>query len=78
MKLNSDTHTHVEVGGDNGVELVECVETQGEHQSNLPQEQREMVSSLEASRDQVRPAEPREVERVNDANGSMQSLGGGG
>jgi len=76
MKLNRDTHTHVEVGGDNGVELVECVETQGEHQSNVPQEQRETVCSLEVDCDQVSPVGPCEVERVHDVNGYMQSLGG--
>ena len=51
--------------------------TRFEHQVNLPQEQREMVSSLEEDRDQMGPVEPYEVERVNDANGSMQSLRGG-
>ena len=73
-----DGQTQVEIGGDNGVELVECVGTQCEHRINLPQEQGEMVSSLEADRDQMGPLEPYEVERVSDANGSMQSLGGGG
>ena len=57
---------------------MECVETQGEHQSNLPQEQRAMVSSIEAHCDQMGPVEPYEVERANDVNGSTQSLGGGG
>ena len=35
-----------------------------------------MVGSLEADCDQVGPVGPNEVERVSDANGSMQSLGG--
>jgi len=62
--------------GDNEVELVECVETRCEHQDSLPQEQREMVGSLEADRDQVSPVKPYEVERVSDVNGYTQSLGG--
>ena len=37
-----------------------------------------MVSSLEADHDQMGPIEPYEVERVNDANRSIQSLGRGG
>ena len=70
-------HTQVELVRDNGVELVECIGTQFEHQVNLPQEQRETVCSLEVECDQVSPVGPCEVERVSDANGSMQSLGGG-
>ena len=72
-----EEHPQVEVGGTNEVEHGECFVTRFEHQVNLPQEQTEMVSSLEADRDQMGPVEPYEVERVNDANGSMQSLGGG-
>ena len=54
--------------GDNEVEHRECFVTRCEHQSNLPQEQREMVGSLEADRDQVSPVEPCEVDRVYGAN----------
>ena len=53
-----DEHTHIELGRDNGVELVECLVTRFEHQVNLPQEQGEMVSSLEADRDQMSPVGP--------------------
>ena len=56
-------HTHVELVRDNGGELMECVGTQCEHRINLPQEQGEMVSSLEADRNQVSPVGPCEVER---------------
>ena len=73
-----DKHTQVEIGRDNGVELVECLVTRFEHQVNLPQEQWETVCSLEVDCDQVSPVGPSEVERVHDVEGSMQSLGGGG
>jgi len=69
-------HTHIELGRDNGVELVECFVTRCEHQDSLLQGQREMVGSLEVDCDQVGPVGPNEVERVSEANGPMQSLGG--
>ena len=71
-----DEHTQVEIGRDNGVELVECIGTRCEHQDSLLQEQREMVNSLEVDCDQVGPVRPNEVEWVSDANGFVQSLGG--
>ena len=55
---------------------MECVETQFEHQVNLPQEQRERISSLEVDCDQVSPVRPCEVDRVYSANECTQSLGG--
>ena len=70
-------HTQVELGRDKGVELVECFVTQGEHQDNLPQEQGETVCSLELDCDQVSPVGPCEVTREHDAEGYVQSLGGG-
>ena len=50
--------------------------TRCEHQDSLLQGQREMVGSLEVDCDEMSPVGPCEVERVYDANGSMQSLGG--
>ena len=73
-----DGHTQVKIMRDNGVELVECIGTRCEHQDSLLQEQREMVGSLKVDYDQVGPVGPNEVERVSDANGSMQRLGGSG
>ena len=70
--------TLVELVRDNGVELVECIGTWCEHQDSLPQEQREMVCSLEADRDQVSPVEPCEVDQVYGANEYTWSLGGYG
>ena len=59
-----------------GGKLVECIETQCKRQDGLIKEQREMVSSLEADRDQVSRIGPNEVERVSDAKGYTWSLGG--
>ena len=55
---------------------MECGGTRCEHQDSLPQEQWETVCSLEVDCDQVGLVGPNAVERVSDANGSMQSLGG--
>jgi len=71
-----DEHTHVELVRDNEVEHGECFVTRCEHQDSLLQGQREMVSSLEADRDEVSPVGPCEVERGSDVNGYTRSLGG--
>ena len=76
MHETKQEHTQVEIGGDNEDEHGECFVSRCEHQGSLPQEQREMVSSLEVDCDQVSPVGPCEVERVHDVNGYMQSLGG--
>ena len=70
-----EEHTHIELGGDIGVELVECIGTQCEGRINLPQEQGETICSLEAGRDEVNPERPYEVEPLHDAKGYMPSLG---
>ena len=49
-----------------------------EQQDSLLKEQREMLSSLEADRDEVSPIGPNEVERMSAVNGYTRSLGGGG
>ena len=71
-----EEHTQVELVGDIGVELGECVETQCEGQINLPQERGESVCSVEAGRDEVSPERPYEVEPLHDTKGYMPSLGG--
>ena len=67
---------HIELGGDNGVELVECVETRCKRQDGLLKEPREKIRSLEADRDEVSPVGPNEVERMSAVNGCTRSLGG--
>ena len=71
-----DENTQLGIGGDNEVEHGECLLTRFEHQVNLPQEQGEMGSSLEADCDEVSPVGPCEAERVSDVNGYTRSLGG--
>jgi len=71
-----DEHTQVELRGDNGVEIGECIVTWGEQQDSLLQERREEICSLEADRDEVGPVEPNEVERMSAVNGYTHSLGG--
>ena len=70
-----EEHTHIELVGDIGVELVECIGTQCEGRINLPQEQGETICSLEADRDEMSPVRPYEVEPLHDAKGYMPSLG---
>jgi len=50
--------------------------TRCEQQDSLLQGQREMVSSLEADRDEVGPVGPNEVERMSAVNGYTRSMGG--
>ena len=65
-----------ELGGNIGVELVECIGTQCEGRIDLPQEQGETMCSLEADRDEVSPVRPYEVEPLHGAKEHMPSLGG--
>ena len=76
LHKNKEEHTQVELVGDIGVELVECIGTKCEGRINLPQERGETAYSLEAGRDEVSPVRPYEVERVHGANEHMPSLGG--
>ena len=71
-----DEHTHVELRGDDGVELGKCVVTRCEQQDSLLKEQREMLCSLEADLDEVSLVVPNEVERMSAVNAYTRSLGG--
>ena len=71
-----EEHTHIELVGDIGVELVECIGTQCEGQINLPQEQGETICSLEVDRGEVSLVRPYEVEPLHDVKRYMPSLEG--
>ena len=76
LRKVKEEQTRIEMVKDVNIELVECFEIRCKSQDNLPQEQRETISSLETDRNQVSPVSLCEVEQLHDTKEYMPSFRG--